>query len=447
MSRRERNFPGPRALLVLATLLSAGPVFAQSTVGFADPRDTRALLDYRLPTWSYRIWSLSGGLNGGGNDYSTEERKSIRNQFSSALASDLIWRRMSDIQDRHLAARVSGDYRRQHDGNETHVRSDHELNGLVKAQGMIRRYLRPGGFYGGLMVEAHQSYQERIQEEAWPEDDEVPDQYSRRTHGLIQGDIGVGRLRDVTPIIRAQRLSERLVALGRSRLTRGQILRVADVLATEQGYRKVFDRPERNFWSDVLEPMLEGQDSLTPYEIFYLRDVMSESVGSRWEGAQTGFRAVYQGTDGDSPAGKLIIDERELSIFADWAHNLSLEHQLGAQVSGGYHWQVWNGDKREFGKISVRLFHFWCLADRYSLDTSVSLAGYYTERDEEVNRRNLQTRFDSEFRIYVEDSMTLVTGVMVGNAQLNEPADQGSGHGWDWSYRIGLEYTLDSLLY
>jgi len=136
-----------------------------------------------------------------------------------------------------------------------------------------------------------------------------------------------------------------------------------------------------------------------------------------------------------------------LSIFADWAHNLSLEHQLGAKVSGGYHWQVRNGDKREFGKISVRLFHFWCLADRYSLDTSVSLAGYYTERDEEVNWRQLQTRFDSKFRIYVEDSMTLVTGVMVGNAQLNEPADQGSGHGWKWSYRIGLEYTLDSLLY
>jgi len=237
VNRFKRDSWTTLVLLVLVTITSAAPAFAQSTVGFADPGDTRALLDYRLPTWSYRIWSLSGGLNGGGNDYSTEERKSIRNQFSS--------------QDRHLAARVSGDYRRQHDGNETHVRSDHELNGLVKAQGMIRRYLRPDGFYGGLMVEAHQSYQELIQEEAWPEDDEVPDQYFRRTHGLIQGDIGVGRLRDVTPIIRAQRLSERLVALGRSRLTRGQILRVADVLATEQGYRKVFDRPERNFWSDV----------------------------------------------------------------------------------------------------------------------------------------------------------------------------------------------------
>jgi Tat protein secretion system quality control protein TatD with DNase activity len=68
--------------------------------------------------------------------------------------------------------------------------------------------------------------------------------------------IGIGRSRDVTPLIRAQRLSERLEALGRPPLSAHQVQQVAQVLAREEGYRIVFDRPDRSFWRDVLEPML-----------------------------------------------------------------------------------------------------------------------------------------------------------------------------------------------
>lgn len=81
---------------LLLTLIVAIPATAQTTVGFADPHDLQALLDYRLPTWNYRTWTVSGNLAGGGWDYTGEGSRNLNNRFQSNLASDLAWAREAE---------------------------------------------------------------------------------------------------------------------------------------------------------------------------------------------------------------------------------------------------------------------------------------------------------------------------------------------------------------
>jgi len=161
--------------------------------------------------------------------------------------------------------------------------SDHNLVGNYGVGGGLNQYLGEGQFFLGLLGNGGQYYEESIIEVS--DADEIRN-FRRNHHFGIGPSVGWGRARDVTPLIRAQRLSERLIALDRPPLTSDQVQQIARVLATEQGYRTVFDRPERSFWRDVLEPMLDQENPLSPYEIFYLRDVLAEDIGPRREGVE-----------------------------------------------------------------------------------------------------------------------------------------------------------------
>jgi hypothetical protein len=87
------------------------------------------------------------------------------------------------------------------------------------------------------------------------------------------------------------------------------------------------------------------------------------------------------------------------------------------------------------------------MADRYNLDTAVSLSGTYAEKDESVSRRGLLTTVNSQFRVYLEDALALVAGVDVGNIQRADEIPRERDYGWQWSYRVGLQYFLDRVLY
>ena len=259
----------------------------------------------------------------------------------------------------------------------------------------------------------------------------------------------------MTPLIRAQRLSERLVALGRPALTRGQVLEVASVLATEEGYRMVFDRPGRSFWRDTLEPMLDPGNPLSPYEIFYLRDVMSEDIGPRTQGASIQVLGLYDEARSDPGDTEFISVRRSVGLAASWDHNLSLNHQLRATGSLDFGSVSASSRKAESWGGRVSLDHLWTIADRYRWDNFLTFRTDDRDLTSSVAHykdRSYVTTLGSEFRIFVENRMAVVASVTGENRQQYLEPTEASGNedywrAWSWTYGLGLEYRLDSFLY
>jgi len=266
---------------------------------------------------------------------------------------------------------------------------------------------------------------------------------------------GLGRVRDVTPLIRAQRLGERLEAIGRIALTPYQIQQIARVLAREQGYRSVFDRPNRSFWRDVLDPMLDEDNPLSPYEIFYLADVMNEDVGPRRQGTELQGRFFYEEYGSDNDIWNRGHFYRGPAVIFLWTRNLNLNNQVSLGASGRYATfgsEDFKGDQVSWG---MDLAHLWTIADRYRLDTSLNVVGNYDEMNRDADRlidRSILTTIHSIFRIFLEDSMAFSASVLGLNRQNSHDRisfvdEDRYSRTWHWSYGIGLEYYLDRVLY
>lgn len=320
--------------LTAAVLCLCLPALAQTSIGFEDPDDTATLLEYRLPDWGWRTWDATFDLGGAANEsYAGDDDRDVNNRFSTRLGTRFEINRESERRDWRTNGTASGGYQRSHDGSTTAERSSRSLNSFLSLSGDLREYLGGGPFFVRVGGRLSHRYNESITEQRRPEGIPESRRYGRAESLGARAGFGVGRVRDVTPLIRAQRLSERLVALGRPALTRDQVLAIASVLATEQGYRTVFERPDRSFWRDTLEPMLDPANPLSPYEIFYLRDVLSEDVGPRTQGAWIQVVANFDESRASSGGQESVSPRRSAGLVASWDHNLNLNHQLRA--SGG----------------------------------------------------------------------------------------------------------------
>ena len=451
-AKAVRIFSG--TFVLLALLIQSCP--AQTSIGFENPGDITNILEYRLPDWGYRTWDLGFALSGAGSDsYFGDSNYNINNRFNTHLTTGLVLYRESEARTKSLFADVGGEYGQFHNGNPSSEISGHYLGGNLGASGKWQEFLGEGPVSVLASGGAGWDYKESVQEsQGLGEVDEIRRFTRNHVYSLSLG-AGLGRVRDVTPLIRAQRLSERLEALGRAVLTPYQIQQVARVLAQEQGYRSVFDRPNRSFWRDVLEPMLDQDNPLSPYEIFYLADVMNEDVGPRRQGTELQGRFIYHEYGSDDFLGNHGQIFRGPGVFFLWTRNLNLDNQLSLGASVRYATVGGQDYKGEQVSGGMDLAHLWTIADRYRLDTSLNVAGYYNERNDDTERminRSIQTTIHSIFRIFLEDSMALSASVLGSNRQGDRDriafvdTDQYS-RTWQWSYGIGLEYYLDRILY
>lgn len=437
ISRGKGRFPFIVPLL-LAAISATSPASAQSSIGFVSPNDVEALLDYALPTWSYRTWTINGSLSGSGREIVVDDDTTYANAFASDLTSLFEWQWMSDTDERELSVRVDGRYAHHERDDGAWSSKGHSLEGTADVDAAVRHYLSPGEVWGGLSIAATHHYSESVRDHGKSSVGSL-DWYGNSYRYRVEAEVGAGRVRDVTPIIRAQRLGERLRALGRTGLSGSQVRRVADVLAREWGYRNVFDRSEKNFWSDVIEPILAGQEPLTPYEILYLRDVMVESLGTREQGSRVGLVTMYTHTSWS--------DEYEVGVFGNWGHNVSLAQQFTADAYATYCWNDYDDRSREYARFNVRLAHLWTVADRYDMRTSLTYSNDNFMPSYAANRRAHFARLEPQFRIYIEDSLALVTSAAVDYISRSVQDESRLEHGWSWRYGISLEYALDRVLY
>jgi hypothetical protein len=434
-------------LICWFSAMSVGLAAAQVSVGFDDPKDIENLLDYRLPDWGYKTWDAMFSLGGSGYEARLAGNKSISNRFNTSLDSQFKWYRESEVCERTLSAALRGNYNRNHSGDEGSERSGHSLGGGYDFSLRAKRFLGDTPF--AIIGSASDSRDYRETSSNFRYDDvwDRTDTYSRSNYHRFSIGLGVGRLRDVVPLIRAERLSERLDALGLRRLTDAEVQHVAEVIATEYGYARVYQREDRHFWGDVLEPILDVQ--LTPYQVYYLSEILNEDVGQRRQGFSVEAEWDYRGyiASVSSQEEDNTSRDRNASLIASWSHNLSLDRQLMAHL--GWHYSFRNSGRYddEYASLVAALEHLWNVADRH---TWTSRLNYDGDSNISGDSRERSVNLDSTWNMRIEDQLSLRV-----NAGLRyywrkwhstSPSDHDITHGWNWGYGVSFVYHLDRVL-
>ncbi|MEZ4387957.1 MAG: hypothetical protein R3D98_10375 [Candidatus Krumholzibacteriia bacterium] len=310
-------------LLSLPGSAQESATFPES-VGFEAPADLGALLAYRLSDWGWRTVEVAGAFEGGGNVAPLVENDEFYGRFdryaSLDLAAGLRWTHEGELSRRSLRVDGTGRWRRTRSQWSDCVTWG--LEGRFEVDGRWDRYLARDRWFVSARLALASSHEEI--HGCFIGYDESTGGYGHRVE--LGG--GWGRLRDVEPLLRAQRLAERLVALGRVRPGRAQVLAAAEVLATRGGYGAIYDRPDRRFWQEVFAA-LTGGETLDLAEVLYLEDALAENLGDRRQGVrvEAGGWWIQNGT-GDQEDHWLGTWTR-----ATAARNLSLDHQLTASAT------------------------------------------------------------------------------------------------------------------
>ena len=434
------------ALALVALLCLGSAAMAQMSVGFADPENIESVLDYRLPSWGYTETSLRFDLRGDGSDaWGRYERETVTGRIM-----------------------LSPTFRRYHESEENLTFLDLDLDAdwsLLKTDengagreiervdvgfGLAAkwdRYFRPERF---LITgcDADLSYMEE-------QDHRYSEKYDQKLTGVIKNykasagiGIGIGRVRDVTPLIRALRFNERFKVLGKAGgLCRDDIQSIAGVLATRAGYNAVHDRPGKYFWQDVLDRIADA-DSLTPFEMYYLAEVLQEDVGTRLQGWDLSFGLTYA-----EKGGTYYASETWLAGFVAGRlyKNLTLDTQLGIAVYGHYGPEIGSHPEKDSeGEVQLTASYLWLIADRLSWEPGVTAdVGFGKVKDE--SQQTGEWISDQEYVIsaplkyFIEDRIVLSTGASYTIRRLDDM--RGSHRSNQWYLQCGVLYHFDRHLH
>lgn len=395
-----------------------------TSIGFSAPDSTQPVRGYRLPSWHWSRWTLGGDGNLVWNSSKQEQQE--RSRLSSNLAVNPGYEGFWESEKRRaslmFAPGLSLNTSRFSSDSEfleqSQTGTDYALS--LDSEGILREYVRGRTFLladGGVDLQFS-----RIHED----EDEGP------SETLIQSDVqldarlgvGVGRVRVVTPVIRALRVRERLrAAAPGASMSDEDVQDAARQLARRPGYEAVYDRPDKTFWRDFFEAA--GVSSgRSPFEAFYVADVLREPVGVRREGreVQIGASASYdrfleREEENGSLVERSVSETERVGAFArgQWYRNLSLRHQIGADLN----FRVANrlnveNDHRIRGSATGQWL--WVLADRVRLDTKLRARLSYQRMDRGENDYRSDQRYilSSNLLFFVENSLSLSGGANAG---------------------------------
>lgn len=442
-------------LIILLSYLVSPKIIAQESIGFSNPDNIQPLLDYRLPAWGYHslIWdfSLDGSLNSRDSEF--HGSTSSDDHISGRLSPVYLQFRESESRFSTFTVRPEIDYSYR---DRKFFGSNDEYNsrlGLGLNWGLDEKWYRDqsdlffqgsaSGDFRNVRLRNEKSMQGNISSDLV--------HLFRNFNTVLSTGIGYGRLRNVNPMIRSLRLSERLNALDT-----GQSLNENDVfLASEQftrsnGYQQIYDRPLKHFWGDMDNLLSADLSALDAFDLFYLTDTVSEALGSRREGWQVSANAgiqyliTYSRDDNEITGQSDSYLNRHIifipSVSGAWSKNLSLKHQLGFGAFFQYSTQLNGSSLSDLSTLNVNYNWLYTITDRILMDTFLN----YTRirRDFNIEYLNFGTNInyfiENRFSIFASAAFTYIPGsatITTGDGQFSETTS-------DLRFSAGLRYHM-----
>jgi hypothetical protein len=254
-------------------------------------------------------------------------------------------------------------------------------------------------------------------------------QFSQYQGNVIQNydisiGIGWGKIRDVTPVVSAIRLQERLKQLNllNNDLSENTIEDLSEQFSKSIYYSQVHDRADKFFWQEIEKTLLNDGVSLAglnQYGSSYLREIPNEIRFLRNEGIMTGFNIMIN-YDNDYYTNDGIFDPEHLNILGNVYLNLSHQLNLNSQVrfslslSGGPN-AIKDSYYRQKYIIQSTIGYDYEITDK--IVTSVSdafncafqnnSASYYS-----IDSKTLTNNFSLSINYFIEDNLSLNASYM-----------------------------------
>ncbi len=470
------------AVLAAASLTPAAaqvPDTLRPPVGFSEPAIAQPIDAYRLPDWHFSTLTLRGDAFGSRGTSSFEETDRTNSNFQSQFAPD--YRALWESEERVLSLDVSPSLNYtssevdQSSGPSSSNVEESRLRLSLDARSRYDRYVSAGTFLR-VEEELELSYDRtsRDPEQNPPSIDSGPPEVATdRSRTLLASNtrvgVGWGRVRDVTPVIRALRVDERLRSLGQEGLSTDAVQAAARQFARVPGYEAVYDRPDKYFWGEFFDATSEA--GLSSLETFYVADVLREPIGRRFEGAEVvvgpDVRVLHLDTDFQS-SNRFSEDFSGTDVLAGgflsarWFENPSLRHQFGAELSASYlfglsevevvrddlerQWSVrpavsWNGLVADRLRIDTRLFA--SVAGEAITQDLRTPAGRDISESETLIRQTYGA--DATATVFVENRLAVDAEAQVLHGrteQLAFVADTALATTWELQFRLAFRYFL-----
>ena len=240
--------------------------------------------------------------------------------------------------------------------------------------------------------------------------------------------IGWGKIRNVTSVVSAIRLQERLKQLNllNHDLSEKIIEDLAGQFYRQGYYTSIHSRPDKFFWQDVERSLSNdgvSLDGLNQYADSYIREVPNELRFSRNEGLIAGINLRFNYNNAyysDNPSNGLpAVSEQFYTLvngYVTYSHQLNLNSQINFNVSlsGGPN-VIRNSAVRQEYVAAAALGYSYELTDR--LVTSINNAFNLQLQNESGQYKEIQNYLDVVMNYFVEDDLSL-----------------SASYSWDYNY-------------
>lgn len=468
-----------KTVVVFISSLCTFSLMAQQSIGIGST-DPKPLKDYRLPDWGYSRSTLGMSFsNYGVNRKDSDNERSDNNlNFSITPAYILFKESESNVADinvngqalfRESESSFEDDSRR---ATTRYPSQNFQLNAIGLWKNYSPTYFSEVGL-NSLFIRNHS--EQKSTERFFNPPSSSKSSYELTERLLLTKTsfgVGVGRVRNVTPVIRALRLRERLRAINHE--ASGDLVEKAAAEFTRYpGYASAYDRPQKHFWNSLQDEI--GDNSL--FESQYLNDVFSEALGERLEGYEFGvrlqgtffdyhlkskFTGFFGGDESDKFNGFLLGPQAAARFFT----NYSLRGQFGIISTLSYDFALDEEDNpiKNLLSINARLEHLYSLMDRLLWQTSLTFDYLEVEpRGFGVQATSQRLGATSSLIYFIEDRLN-VSGNFLWTKTSNDPESNLAGFNplnnityfnslaslpltfekqTYWQISIGLNYYLD----
>jgi len=407
-------------IVVLFCLVMVSMADQITSIGFSDNKKLNDLLQYRLPDWGYSSWMLAMNTNGAYQNQNNQNdgfhTELDRTSFGQGLSLAPQYSLYRESEDRVLSAGLrlstSLDYSKDKEkanSVQTHNEKRVNQNYGISAQIEYARYLN-GKHYLNIRLNNSSNYYDRELQESGKT---IEKDFGYGVSNLFQIGYGIGKLRNVTPILRAMRFAERFRELGYDySFSSEAIQHVAEQFAKYSGYQNVYFRSNKYFWDDLFQG-IPSAPALKPFEYFFLADVLEEPLINRYEGWKIETGPYYQQTKQSDQ-----YNNRYAGIFlvGKWSKNLDLDHQLLFNLEYNYEFfsKTQYDDEQDTKYSMLADFYgeyLWVVSDRITWSNQLSMefekTKYNTQEDGDFTVTYLSITPSSTLDYFIEDRMVI----------------------------------------
>jgi hypothetical protein len=228
--------------------------------------------------------------------------------------------------------------------------------------------------------------------------------------------MGIGKQRNVTPVVSAIRFQERLKQLNmlNSDLSEKTIENLAQQFYKQTYYSTIHERPDKYFWQDIEKTLSEDGVTLKDLNMYadaYLRESVNEVRFLRSEALMTGvnLRFQYQNYYSASTGYGHNINEQFLTLgeaYFIYSHQLDLNSQLniGMKINGGPNITKHPYERQQY-LLTGNAGYNYELTDRLvaSLNNIFNLQFINYDRQEKYLTNNLGL----DLKYFIEDNLSL----------------------------------------